>query len=124
MRGRNGPLVLAIVVFLVSFWATGCGGFGGSALPFPQASNPAPTVSSVSPARVNAGASAANITVSGSNFVRGAVVNLDAVQLTTQFVSSTQLTASVPCSTQIVAGTHVITATNPPPGGGRSTTSA
>src|SRR5712692_7402179 len=39
MRGRNYPLVLAVVASLFQFWATGCGGIGGSVLlpPSPQA---------------------------------------------------------------------------------------
>lgn len=109
---------LSCLVFLV-----GCSG-GSPSAPPPPVGNLVPTVSAVSPANITAGASAASITVSGNNFVAGAAVNLDAIQLTTQFVSSTQLTASVPSSTQILAGTHVIKVTNPSPGGGPSATSA
>jgi 6-phosphogluconolactonase (cycloisomerase 2 family) len=112
-------------MFTLAAISCGGGGSGGATPPTPSPSgNPAPTVSSVSPWTINAGASAPNITVSGNNFVAGAVVNLDAIQLATQFVSSAQLTASVPSSTQILAGTHAITVTNPPPGGGTSSTAA
>ena len=68
-----------------------------------------------------AGGAAFTLTVTGSNFVSGSVVRWNTVALTTVFVSSTQLTATVPASDIATAGTASVTVFNPTPGGGAST---
>jgi 6-phosphogluconolactonase (cycloisomerase 2 family) len=85
--------------------------------------NPQPTLSSVSPAAVGAGAPDTTIVVTGSNFVATSKVNLNGAALTTSFVSPTQLTATVPSAALTAAGTGQIIVTNPPPGGGTSSSS-
>ncbi len=85
--------------------------------------NNVPAVTSISPSSLNASISAVSITVTGTNFVLGATANLNGSPLTTSFVSSTQLTATVSAASQ-VAGNYVVTVTNPAPGGGISATSA
>src|SRR5205807_6465740 len=61
------------------------------------------------------------LTVNGTNFVNGATVNWNGTPLSTTFVSSTQLTATVPASLIATAGTASITATNPTCPGATST---
>ena len=124
MRGRGYLFHTAAALFALPVLIFGCGGGNSLQQAPPPPGNPVPSISSVSPATISAGASAVTITVVGSSFVSGAAVSLDGIRLTTQFVSSTQLTASVPSGTQIVAGKHAVTATNPSPGGGTSTGSA
>ncbi|MGA3080304.1 MAG: IPT/TIG domain-containing protein [Terracidiphilus sp.] len=66
-----------------------------------------PTIASLSPTAVTAGAGAFTLTISGANFVQGAgmtVVRWNNTALTTSYVSSTQLTAAVPAS--LVAGVY------------------
>jgi hypothetical protein len=82
--------------------------------------NTAPIVSSLSPANASVGGAAFTLSVNGSNFVSGAVVNWNGTPLTTGFVSAMQLTAQVPAADIASAGTANITVTNPSPGGGTS----
>jgi Abnormal spindle-like microcephaly-assoc'd, ASPM-SPD-2-Hydin len=82
--------------------------------------NPVPSTSSVSPASVVAGSGALTLTVNGVNFVAGASVRLNGVSYSTTFVSSTQLTASIPASVVGSVTTVSVTVVNPAPGGGAS----
>lgn len=82
--------------------------------------NPVPTLTSISPNSATRGGSAFTLTANGTNFVSGSVVRWNGTNLTTTFVNSTQLTASVPAGNLAAAGTFPITVFNPTPGGGTS----
>jgi hypothetical protein len=60
------------------------------------------------------------ISVSGTGFVSGAVVQFNGVPLATTFVDSGHLTANVTAANVATAETAVITVANPSPGGGLS----
>jgi len=60
------------------------------------------------------------LTVNGTGFVSGAVVDWNGSPLATQFVSASQLTATVPAADIAVPRTASVTVVNPAPGGGRS----
>lgn len=60
------------------------------------------------------------LTVNGTGFVSGSVVQWNGNALATQFVSSSQLTARVPASDIATAGTGWVTVVNPASGGGTS----
>jgi hypothetical protein len=81
--------------------------------------NPVPAISSLSPANVSAGA-AFVLTVNGSSFLPSSVVNLGGQPQSTTFVSSTQLTASIPANAAVSSGAIAVTVTNLAPGGGPS----
>ncbi len=82
-------------------------------------SNPVPVITSLStPAPVLA-AIGYLMTVSGSNFVAGSVVQWNGSSRPTTFVSATQLTASLTAA-DVQAGTAQVTVFNPAPGGGVS----
>jgi hypothetical protein len=98
------------------------GGTSNTAIFTIQASNPAPTISSISPATAVAGSGNFTLTITGTNFVNGAVVRWNGSDRTTTFVSSTQLTAAIPASDVATAGTANVTVFNPAPGGGTSNT--
>jgi hypothetical protein len=68
-----------------------------------------PTIASLSPSSVAAGSAAFALTVNGSNFASGAVVQWNGSNLTTNFSNSTQLTATVSASLIASAGTASIT---------------
>jgi azurin len=55
----------------------------------------APTITSINPATVNAGSNAFTLTVTGGNFVNGAVVRWNGAERPTKFVNSTTLTAAI-----------------------------
>jgi hypothetical protein len=60
------------------------------------------------------------LTVNGTGFVSGSVVNWNGAMLATTFVASSQVTATVPATDIAVPGTASVTVTNPAPGGGVS----
>ncbi len=74
---------------------------------------PKPTITSLSPNSITAGAAGFTLTVNGTNFVPGATVNWNGAPLKTAYKSPTQLTASVPASDVQNAGTAKVTVTTP-----------
>ena len=96
----------------------GCGGGGGGTPP--PSGNPVPTLTSISPTSATAGGVAFTLTANGSNFISSSVVRWGGANRTTTFVSSTQLTATIPATDLVTAGTVQVTVFNPSPGGGTS----
>ncbi len=82
--------------------------------------NLVPTLTSIAPTQATSGAAAFTLSATGSGFVSGAKVRWNGVDLTTTFVSATQLTASVPAANVASAGTASVVVFNPAPGGGTS----
>lgn len=83
--------------------------------------NPIPLVSQpLVPMTIAPGGPSFTLTVNGSDFVSGAVVKWNGTALTTQFVSSSQIAATVPAADIASPGTASITVTNPTPAGGTS----
>src|SRR5207247_517036 len=99
--------------------ATNAGGTGSATLTV-TINNPVPTTTSISPTCTTAGSADFSLTVNGTKFVSTSTVNWNGAPLATSFVSSTQLTATVPASLVATAGTASITVVNPSPGGGTS----
>ena len=95
----------------------GCGGEGSTA------GNPGsgsgsgdqqsgPLISAIAPSSAIAGNPDTQLVVYGSSFENGAVVHLNAGALTTTYVSSSQLTATIPASDLTAASQAKITVTN------------
>ena len=82
--------------------------------------NPVPTTTSITPDSVIAGGASFTLTINGTNFVAGSVVNFNGSARSTTFSSSTELTATINASDIAVAGTASITVVNSAPGGGTS----
>ena len=80
--------------------------------------NPVPQLSSATPPQIDSGNF--TITLNGSNFVSGAVVNMGSTALSTTFVSSTKLTATGSITSQTPS--VQFTVTNPDPGSATSGT--
>lgn len=85
-----------------------------------QVNNPVPFLNSISPNAATAGGAAFNLTVNGANFIAASVVSWNGANLTTTFVSATQLTAQVPANLVATVGAIQVTVFNPAPGGGTS----
>src|SRR5258708_31953477 len=84
-------------------------------------SNPVPFVNQpLVPATVAPGTSAFTLTVNGTGFVSGSVVNWNGSPRATTFVSSSQLTATILATDVAVAETGRVTVSSPGPGGGVS----
>ena len=99
-----------VLVFLASlsvYGLTACSGGGssstssGGATTTPPAA--VPTVTSISPAKVDAGTAATPLTVTGTNFTSTSAVQVGGTVEPTTYVSATQITASVPAG-QLASG--------------------
>ncbi len=75
--------------------------------------NPQPVLLSVSPSSVAYGGPDLTVTLSGSNFLTGAVAQWNGTALATTFVSSSQLAAIIPAADTSAAGADSITVLNP-----------
>lgn len=84
------------------------------------ATNPAPTVSSLTPTQVTAGATSLQVTITGTGFVSGAVAKVNGVARATVVNSATQVLITLTQSDLATAGALTITVENPAPGGGVS----
>ncbi|TFZ02667.1 DUF1929 domain-containing protein [Ramlibacter henchirensis] len=93
---------------------------GNTASPTPPAGG-GPAVTSLAPATAPPGGPAFTLTVNGSNFVSGAAVRWNGAARPTTFVSATQLTAAIPATDIVTAGTAAVSVLNP--GGAASGTS-
>jgi hypothetical protein len=82
--------------------------------------NPVPAITSLVPSTATAGGAAFNLTVKGSNFVNGSMVQWNGSSRTTTFVNSGQLTAAVTAADLALGGTAQVTVVNAAPGGGAS----
>jgi hypothetical protein len=78
--------------------------------------NPVPLINQpLVPTAIAPGGSSFALTLNGTGFVSGSAVNWNGTALSTTFVSSSQLTATIPASDIANAGTASITVTNPTP---------
>lgn len=82
--------------------------------------NAAPTLTNLFPTTIPSGNSAVNLTINGSGFLQGAVVQFNNSARTTSFVNGTQVTAVIPASDIAFASLAKVTVVNPMPGGGTS----
>ena len=69
---------------------------------------------------MNVGAAETTLTINGVYFVQGTAARIDGNILATSYVSSTSLTAVIPAGVIALAGAHVVSISNPAPGGGSS----
>src|SRR2546425_6249978 len=85
------------------------------------AQNPVPLINQpLVPAAIKPGSAGFTITVNGTGFVSGAVVEWNGNVRTTTFISKSRLTASILSTDVAKASTASVTVVNPSPGGGSS----
>jgi hypothetical protein len=82
--------------------------------------NPAPASHSSSPATVTHGSGNTLLTVHGSGFVPGSVVNWNNKAFSAKYVNETEMTVYVPKAAVAAPGTAAVVVKNPTPGGGKS----
>ena len=75
--------------------------------------NAVPDITGLSPTSAILGGASFKLTVTGENFVNGSTILWNGSALTTTFVSSTSLTATVPASDLAKSGTASVTVGNP-----------
>jgi hypothetical protein len=98
------------------------GGGASNALQFSitESTNPTPAITSLNPASTQSGGEDFTLTVNGSDFVDGAVVQWNGAARTTTFIDETQLSAQINAADLTSQGSASITVLNPTPGGGVS----
>ncbi|MBL8205914.1 MAG: hypothetical protein JNM09_16890, partial [Blastocatellia bacterium] len=82
--------------------------------------NPAPTLTTLSPASALAGGTDFTLTITGTNFISTSQVKFNGADRATTLVNATQLTINVAAADIASAGTATIAVVNPAPGGGTS----
>ncbi|HMY71664.1 MAG TPA: pre-peptidase C-terminal domain-containing protein, partial [Blastocatellia bacterium] len=82
--------------------------------------NPVPVLNTLVPSVVGVGSPAFTLTLNGSNFVPGSVVQINGSPRTTAFFSATRLFAQITAADVANVGSATITVVNPAPGGGTS----
>ncbi len=82
--------------------------------------NPVPVATSLAPSSIASGSSQFTLAVIGSSFVNGAVIRWNGADRLTTFVSATQVTAIIPATDVVNAGTAKVRVFNPAVGGGLS----
>ncbi len=80
--------------------------------------NPGPTLTHITPANAMRNSAAFKLMVNVADFVPGSVVLWNGQERATTFVSTTQITATIPASDLTLAGMFPISVYNPLPGGG------
>jgi IPT/TIG domain len=110
---------LLMVVLLTAVAATGVGCGYSSHATMPQQPGTMPAIAALVPPSTAAGSSTFTLEVDGSNFGSKAVVNFNGAPMTTTFVSSTKVTATIPASAVATKNSAVpVTVTNPGTPGG------
>jgi hypothetical protein len=98
------------------------GGGTSAAKPFTinpvVASNPVPTLASISPNNAKAGRPAFTLTVSGTNFVATSKVFWNGTERVTSYGGPGTLSAAIPASDIAAIGTAKVSVRSPTPGGG------
>jgi sugar lactone lactonase YvrE len=123
--GKHFALFVSLIMTPLLLLLAACGGGNSSSTPpTSPISNPVPSVTSVSPSVVAAGAPNTLVAVTGTNFLSSSSITLNGTALSTSFVSSTQLTATIPAASLVQAATDQVSVTNPSPGGGASSPQA
>ncbi|HUM05201.1 MAG TPA: FG-GAP-like repeat-containing protein [Terriglobales bacterium] len=82
--------------------------------------DPVPVLNSVSPPFVTAGSHDLTLTIDGSAFTSTSTAYLGTLPLTTQFVTTTEVTAQITSTQMAAGGVKALTVQNPIPGGGTS----
>lgn len=90
------------------------------AITYTVTSLPAPAVSALSPASIGAGSPDFTLTVTGSHFLAGSVVQWNGSPRPTTYASSTQLTAQISANDVASAGSFPVSVDNGASGGGVS----
>ena len=95
------------------------GGGTSGAVTF-QVNNPLPAIVTNTPTSAVAGAGPTPLDVKGTGFVPSSRVAWNGVNLSTSFVSTGELTSSLPASSILGSSQDMVTVANPAPGGGTS----
>jgi len=111
MNSRKALARALVILGIVSaVFLAGCGGGMSANIPPPLPQNPTPTITAISPTSAAAGSGGSfMLTINGTNFVAGSMVNFGGATLSATVVSVKQLTATVPAAAVTSPGTVAVT---------------
>jgi hypothetical protein len=109
---------IANTIFLAALLALSLACGYSSKATMPATAGTMPAMVALSPASIKAGGPAFVLTVNGSNFNGNAAINWNSMGMTTTWVSSGQVMATIPSSAIANAGMVTVTVTNPGTAGG------
>jgi hypothetical protein len=108
-----------VLLTVLSAFTLACGGYSSnSQSTTPPAAGTTPNITALVPDNTNAGSTSVVLTVNGTSFNSNATINWKGAALTTSYVSTAQLTATIPDSDLAASGTAAVTVTNPGTAGG------
>jgi hypothetical protein len=118
---KRPPSILSVAI-LASLLA-GCGGGNSGGSGGGGGTPPGiPMLTAIAPSSAAAGSAAITLAVYGSNFAQGAAVQWNGATLSGQWISATEMTATVPAADLSAAGSANVTVVNQGSGGGTSAT--
>lgn len=103
--------------------ATPGGGTSSPAFLNVGASNPVPTITSLTPNNLNQGSPSQSVAVLGTNLVAGSIVRWEGNDRATTPIDATHASFILQSGDLAVPGSHAVTVFNPAPGGGTSAAS-
>ena len=109
---------IANTVFLAALLALSLACGYSSKATMPATAGTMPAIAALSPASMNAGGPAFVLTVNGSNFSGNAAINWNGTGMTTTWVGTGQVMATIPSAAIANAGMVMVTVTNPGTAGG------
>jgi hypothetical protein len=111
----------SVGTFTVEIWLVDAAGNASNRLSAGiRVENPVPEIAILDPAEVRTGSVGFNLSVTGTGFLMGATVTWDGGDRTTEYVSGTQVIASIPATDLVTAGTVSVRVRNPDPTAGAS----
>lgn len=123
MDASRARIAISVAALLSCAGLLACGGNGsgtGNGFAGNGPTNPIPAISAISPNSSEQNGGDFTLSVVGTNFLTGSQVEWSGTPLTTTFVSSQLITASVPASAVANTSGSNVTVSNPAPGGGTS----
>ena len=120
MNATNTTIVRALAVIGLVWTYLACGS-GAANVTQPISNNPLPSLVSLSPSSVTAGASDFTLGVTGSGFITSSVVRWNGSNRPTTLGDSSHLNATISAADIANAGMASVSVSNPTPGGGVST---
>jgi hypothetical protein len=105
--------IIPAIAVLTGLFLLNCG--GGSSSPPAVTPTTTPSITSISPDSIQAGSDSFTLTVNGANFNSSSIVRWNGAARSTDYISSTRLTAAISSSDIAIGRTRTITVRNTSP---------